>query len=391
MASSEPEPLCDLHGEKLKLFCQDHQQPVCTICRDSKAHSNHRFTPVNEAADDYKEELTGFLSLIQEKHRFFVEINGNYNQTAEHIHVQAQHTEKQIRESFKKLRAFLQVEEDARIAALKQEEQQKTRAVTEKIQRLEAEIEALSETIKSTERDLRDTDVSFLQKYLTAVERVQLSLLVDDPKLIPGALINVPKHLGNLSFDVWNKMKQVVSYSPVILDPNTAHPDLIISDGLTSVRRERRQDLPRNPERIQSYPSVLGSEGFDSKAHSWDVEVGDSPVWSVGVLAAPAQNQNTAHDPSKLLRVAYCDGAYTADAGSNRPVNLAVKKNLKRIRLHLDCERKRLTVVDPETKANLHTFTVSHSEPLYPYFNAVNAQALKIAPVMVSAEPCLDA
>ena len=51
------EALCCLHSEKLKLFCLDHQQPVCHICRDSEKHSNHRFRPIDEAARQHKKEL----------------------------------------------------------------------------------------------------------------------------------------------------------------------------------------------------------------------------------------------------------------------------------------------------------------------------------------------
>uniref|UniRef100_A0AAZ1XG82 RING-type domain-containing protein n=1 Tax=Oreochromis aureus TaxID=47969 RepID=A0AAZ1XG82_OREAU len=45
------EALCSLHSEKLKLFCLDHQQPVCVVCRDTpstdsdpsmKLHNNTR-------------------------------------------------------------------------------------------------------------------------------------------------------------------------------------------------------------------------------------------------------------------------------------------------------------------------------------------------------------
>ncbi|CAK6982825.1 E3 ubiquitin-protein ligase TRIM35-like, partial [Scomber scombrus] len=42
------EALCSLHSEKLKLFCLDHQQPVCVVCRDSEKHTNHRFKPIDE-------------------------------------------------------------------------------------------------------------------------------------------------------------------------------------------------------------------------------------------------------------------------------------------------------------------------------------------------------
>src|SRR4029434_3596612 len=45
-ASAGSEVLCSLHCEKLKLFCLEDKQPVCVVCRDSKKHKNHSFSPV---------------------------------------------------------------------------------------------------------------------------------------------------------------------------------------------------------------------------------------------------------------------------------------------------------------------------------------------------------
>ncbi|KAL0966975.1 hypothetical protein UPYG_G00302970 [Umbra pygmaea] len=48
------EVLCSLHGEKLKLFCQEDKQPVCVVCRDSRKHKDHDCVPTDEAAPDQK-------------------------------------------------------------------------------------------------------------------------------------------------------------------------------------------------------------------------------------------------------------------------------------------------------------------------------------------------
>ncbi|XP_073691428.1 nuclear factor 7, ovary-like [Garra rufa] len=358
--SSGSEEICSLHSEKLKLFCLEDKQPVCLVCRDSKQHDNHKFRPISEMVSSYKEELNTALEFLEEKLEHNEEMKGEFEKTVRHMKSQAEHTERQIKQQFEKLHQFLRDEEEATITALREEEEQKKQMMKEKLEEMNRHISALSHTIKDMEEMMKASDVCFLKEFPVSMERVQISQ--PDPQTPSGALIDVPRYLGNLPFRVWKKMQGIVQNTPVILDPNTAHPRLLLSDDLTSVRLSEDQPVPDNPERFDYYDCVLGSEGFNSGTHCWDVEVKQSIWWSIGVTTASNQRKGGVFFNTGVWCVWYDE--YGVSPGSG----FGVKQRLDRVRVNLDYDRGTVSFSDPVTNTHLHTFTTSFTHTLLPFF-----------------------
>ncbi|XP_053181446.1 E3 ubiquitin-protein ligase TRIM35-like [Scomber japonicus] len=361
------EVVCSKHQEKPTLFCEDEQRAVCPGCEVS-LHHGHNVVPVEEVVSDLKDQLTFDLESLMDKRDKYEEVEDTYIEMIQHSKKQLLSTKKQIRAEFNKLHQFLEEEEESRLAALKEEGKQKGKTMSREMKKIQEQISSLSDSISAVEEDLQKDNMSFLSIYKATQTRARAQSSLSDPQLVSGALIDEAKHLGNLSFRVWEKMKEKVHFSPVILDPNTASRWLFMSNDLTSVSdREIKQQLPANPERHINYSNVLGSEGFSSGKHSFEVEVGDHPSWNVGLAkeSVSRRGKRFATPAYGIWCFTYRRGEYTDVAGET----VTVKKSLQRIRVQLDFERGEVSFYDPEDETCIYTHSEPFTEKLFPYFN----------------------
>uniref|UniRef100_A0A087Y8D5 Tripartite motif containing 35-12 n=1 Tax=Poecilia formosa TaxID=48698 RepID=A0A087Y8D5_POEFO len=358
--------VCSKHQEDPKLFCEDEQRAVCPVCEFS-LHQSHKVVPVEEAVSDLKEQLESDLKSLQDKRNKHEQVEKTYDDVIQHSKKQVLSTERQIRAEFNKLHQFLREEEESRLAALREEEEQKRKTIMGEMKRIEQQISSLSDSISAVEEELQKDSVSFLSSYEATQSRARGQRSLPDPQLVSGALIDVAKHLGNLSFRVWEKMKDQVKFSPVILDPNTANGWIHLSDDLTSLRRgDTDQQLPDNPERNTKYKNVFGSEGFNSGKHSWEVEVGDYPRWTVGLVKESVDRKGERHGLPDygIWRLCHGDRKYSDVAGKT----LKLKKSLQRIRVQLDYDMGVVSFYDCEDMTLICTHRDTFTEKLFPYF-----------------------
>ncbi|XP_057703572.1 E3 ubiquitin-protein ligase TRIM39-like [Corythoichthys intestinalis] len=353
-ASVKSEDICSLHEEKFQLFCLDHQELVCLVCRDAEIHIGHTFRPLKEVVKAHHEELQKGLQKARERLQDYNDCQENCIEQAEYIKVQREDVECMIKKDFEELRRFLDVEEEARLAAVREEEQKKSKMMKEKIVVLGQQMTVLSDVIRSTEEQLASGNVSFMMKFKTAMSRIQE--LPEKPQLLPGGLLDEAKHVGNLKFKVWDQMKETLAYSPVILDPNTANPRIGLSEDLTSLRWvDVQQELPKNPQRFQTSLCVLVG-ALDSR-HVWDVEVGDNNNWSVGIL----DGDPCLPDEMSGWFIGFCDGKYKKPGGKYGEWNPPVK--VQRIRVEVDMNERSLSFSETLTSTELWNTKKSSNWP----------------------------
>ncbi|KAJ8261685.1 hypothetical protein GJAV_G00157170 [Gymnothorax javanicus] len=334
-----------------------------------------------------QEELKPELNVIKEKLKRFTEVEEECKKTADHIRSQAQSTERQIKGEFEKLHQFLREEEEARLAVLKEEERMKSQIMEEKIKHITRDVSILTDKITAIEKSMETEHTSFIKSYKSIRERAQCSL--QDPELLSGALIDVAKHLGNLKFRVWEKMLEMVQYTPVTLDPNTAHAYLSLSDDLTTVRHTGiMQKYPDNLERFNPCVSVLGSEGFTSGKHSWEVKVGNKTEWTVGVMKESSNRKGYMPYTPKVgywvLALREGEDYYASGAA-----DLKLERKPQSIRVQLDYDRGKVSFFNSSDMSLIYTFKDTFTERVFPFFSPDlkgngNDKPLQICPVKVS-------
>ncbi|XP_067387445.1 butyrophilin subfamily 1 member A1-like [Emydura macquarii macquarii] len=155
----------------------------------------------------------------------------------------------------------------------------------------------------------------------------------------------------------WRRHVAPIEEANVTLDPDTAHPNLVLSEDGKSVRgTDTRQDLPDNNERFDTERCVLGCEGFTSGRHCWEVEVGDGRCWAVGVARKSVKRKGwISPSPEEgIWAVRQLWDQFQALTSPETP--LPLRRVPSRIRVCLDCDRGQVTFFDAGDQAPIFTF-----------------------------------
>ncbi|XP_032568120.1 butyrophilin subfamily 2 member A2-like [Chiroxiphia lanceolata] len=181
----------------------------------------------------------------------------------------------------------------------------------------------------------------------------------------------------------WRRHAVPIEAAKVVLDPDTAHCDLLLSDNGKSVTRgDTRQDIPDTPERFNPWRCVLGCEGFTSGRHYWEVEVEGAGDWIVGIFREDGKRKGDLEfKPEKGIWAVGKRPELKAFT-SPSPTEFSEIKAPRRIRVSLDYEMGQVAFFNVDEGIPIFTFprVLFEGKKVYPWVWLGPGICLKICP-----------
>ncbi|XP_078138006.1 E3 ubiquitin-protein ligase TRIM21-like isoform X2 [Centroberyx gerrardi] len=385
--------MCKKHDRPLELFCKTDQMCVCQFCTELD-HKSHQIIPLMEGYEGKKAELG---KMIQERRLKIQEIKHS-------VELSEEDADREIADSVRVFTALMQSVErgQAELIETIQEKQKTTEKQAEGfIKELEQEISELMKRTAEVEQLSRTEDhLHLLQSFpslntpphtkdWTEVSVHRSSYEGTVRRAVAQLEETLRKEMEKLCADV--ELKRVQQYAvDVTLDPDTAHPELILSDDGKQVNHgDVKKNLPDNPERFSVCPRVLGKQSFSSGRFYYEVQVKGKTWWGLGVARGSINRKGliTASSKNGYWSVWLMNGN-EYKANTDPPVLLSLKSKPQKVGVFVDYEEGLVSFYDVDAAALIYSFTgCSFTEKLYPFFGLYshdggkNSTPLIISPV----------
>ncbi|XP_059905213.1 E3 ubiquitin-protein ligase TRIM39-like [Gadus macrocephalus] len=390
--------MCKKHNRLLELFCQTEQVFVCQFCKET----DHKSHPVVSLKEEYEVKTAQLGKMEADVRQMIQERLNNIQEIEDTVNRSKADADREIADGVHILTALKRCIEkcqDVLNQMVKEKLKSTEKQAEDLIKELEQEIEDL------TNRWFEVNQLSHTEDHLHFLQAFRS--LKDPPPTRDWTMeVRPPSYVGTLrrSLDQLEEtlnmemkklsdaeLKRVQQYEvDVTLDPDTAHPCLILSeDGKQVHDGGVVKALPDNPKRFTQVLSVLTRQSFSSGRFYFEVQVKDKTGWTVGVARESIDRKDLiiATPETGLWTLWYNNDVLLFR--DNPAVRLPLRAELQKVGVFVDYDEGLVSFYDVEARVHIYSATgCSFTERLYPIlcpgnhdYEGINSAPLIISPV----------
>ncbi|XP_068134711.1 tripartite motif-containing protein 75-like [Hyperolius riggenbachi] len=395
---------CSIHNRILEFYCTEDSTCVCVYCLIGK-HTGHKKETLDTASEKKKKKLSTHLQKLMtrvgETEKSIQSLLNSRREAQE----KADGETERVAALFRNLRRRLDDLETKIMSDITNQAGKKFQFYDKNVQQLEMKKEELSRKMRHIEELCNMTDP------LTVLQEPDTGDLCNtdegdneardrhDGGDRDVAGISHTLYTGLADIMYWVTGGIYIPPADIILDVNTASNYLHISaDRKTASQKDHPNNSEKHSEQPKNHPGtleksrtwggfqyrpqVLSTQFFKTGEHYWEVDVGGSQDWKVG-LCYPSMNRK-GWSPSVI---GYNNKSWCLERKENQysllhngsDIQLPGNDLILKIRIHVDYEAGKISFYNlSDPIRHLHTFTATFIEPLHAAFY-VGEGCVKIA------------
>ncbi|KAM9314039.1 E3 ubiquitin-protein ligase TRIM39-like [Pholidichthys leucotaenia] len=373
--------MCMEHDKPLELFCKTDQTCVCMLC-SVLDHKTHEFAPLREEYEGRKAELGKTEAELQQ---MIMKRRMKIKEIKESVKMSKDAADREKAEGVQVFTALKESVERGLKQLIKEiEEKQKTTAkqAEDFIKDLEKEISELMERSSELEQLVKSEDhLHLLQSFFLKAPppTKDWTEVRVHPPLYEGTVVRAVDQLEETLRKQMEKKKSEAelkmaqqSAVDVTLDPDTAHPKLILSDDGKQVKHgDVKKNVPDSPKRFTLYANVLGKQSCSSGRFYFEVQVKGKTDWALGVARESINRKgNIKLSPQNGHWTLWLRNGNDYEALTGCLVHLLLQSRPEKVGVFVDYEEGLVSFYDVDAAARIYSFTgCSFNEKLYPFFS----------------------
>nr|XP_020460809.1 zinc finger protein RFP-like [Monopterus albus]XP_020460810.1 zinc finger protein RFP-like [Monopterus albus] len=403
--------ICKEHNRLLILFCKNDKVLLCDICSGSR-HMNHNVVTVEQAYKEMKDLLKDTEAKVQHMSQ---QRQQKVRAMEESLKQRRRETDDVLANSEQDLTALVSEIQKSQMELVKvMEEKQKDaeEEVNSLISDMAREIAELQRTAMKL-RELKQTkdQLCFLQKFPNSCSLPQMMDLSTFSlnrhlkiqhvrKFMSSSVSQLQMLVNKMNTEIKRftdgtgvsealTLRYMQQYEVnIFLDPDTAHPLLVVSENGKQVRYTMGSGVwevsSLNPDMFMEHLAVLGQIGFSSRKFYFEVFVGPKTEWCLGVATASLPRRGgLARTPQCGLWVIwFLEDKFETYCSPGVPVHWG---KVERVGVFVDYDGGQISFYDVQTTTLIYSFTeCSFTEELYPYFNPCdNEYGSNLGPMII--------